>query len=364
MKLLILFPYLLPFLAFGLSHRFSGFVGGDDKEKKFTLVIDPGHGGKDPGCIGFTGKTTESAAVLGIALKFGKMVEESFPDVNVIYTRKTDTFVEIHQRADIANRNNADLFVCIHSNSNKVKKVNGSETYVMGLHVTAQNLEVAKRENEVVLFEEDYRKKYDGFDPNSPEADIIFSLYQNAFLEQSIDFASMIQKHMKKYAGRPDRGVRQAGFIVLYKTAMPSVLIEAGFLTNQDEEKYLISEKGQEEIAKSLLFSFKEYRLKSKGEVPQIRDEKGIFFRVQVATSSKSIPLNAPQFSGLAHVEEYLDEGLFKYTAGGPVPDLQTATNFQSELRVKGFPSAFIVAFSDGKRISMLEALKRKEQSK
>lgn len=223
-----------------------------------TVVIDAGHGGHDSGCLGSSAK--EKIIALDVALKLGAMIEEKFPDVKVVYTRKTDEFVELHERAAIANRNHADLFICIHCNSGGPSAF-GVETYVMGLHKTDDNLNVAKRENASILLEKDFKQKYDGFDPNSPEANIVFSLYQNAYLSQSLKFASAVQQQAEEYAGRFNRGVKQAGFLVLYRTAMPSVLIETGFLTNSSEEKYLLSEKGQNNIASSVFKAFEEYKL-------------------------------------------------------------------------------------------------------
>jgi N-acetylmuramoyl-L-alanine amidase len=188
------------------------------------------------------------------------MIETNFPDIHVVYTRKTDVFIPLHERANIANRAHADLFICIHLNAGG-KTAYGSETYVMGNHKTENNLDVAKRENATILLEDDYLKKYDGFDPNSPEANIIFSLYQSQFMSQSLLFASNIQDEFTEYAGRNNRGVKQAGFLVLYKTAMPAVLIECGFLTHEPEEKFLASDKGQNTMAAAIYRAFKEYKV-------------------------------------------------------------------------------------------------------
>jgi N-acetylmuramoyl-L-alanine amidase len=248
---------------------FTSFQPGKKTFGVHTVVIDAGHGGHDSGCLGK--KTKEKDVALGIALKLGGYIESHFPEVKVLYTRKTDEFVELHKRADIANNAHADLFICIHCNSactfdrRKKKEIcnpetDGVETWVMGLHKSEANLEVSKRENEVVLLEKDYTKQYDGFDPNSPEANIIFSLYQNTFLDQSLRIASYIQNEMKQ-RGRGGRGVKQAGFLVLYKTSMPSILIETGFLSNPSEESYLASQKGQEEMALSIYKAFKTYKL-------------------------------------------------------------------------------------------------------
>lgn len=237
-----------------------------DQYKIKTVVIDAGHGGHDSGCLGASSK--EKHIALDIALKLGKLIESNYPDVKVVYTRKTDVFIPLHERANIANRAHADLFICIHLNSGG-KGAYGSETYVMGNHKTEDNLEVAKRENSAILYEDDYLKKYDGFDPNSPEANIIFSLYQSQFMSQSLLLASNIQEEFSDFAGRYNRGVKQAGFLVLYKTAMPAVLIECGFLTHEPEEKYLASEKGQSSMATSIYRAFKAYKvdMESGGEV-------------------------------------------------------------------------------------------------
>jgi N-acetylmuramoyl-L-alanine amidase len=238
-----------------------------------TVVIDAGHGGHDVGCLGSSAK--EKNIALSVSLKLGQMIEEKFPDVHVIYTRKKDEFVELHERAGIANRAKADLFICIHCNSG-APAAYGPETYVMGLHKTAENLAVARRENSSVLLEKDYKTKYDGFDPNSAEANIIFTLFQNAFMNQSIAFASKIQNEFEEYSGRNNRGVKQAGFLVLYRTTMPSVLIETGFLTNKNEEKYLLSEKGQTDVAASIFKAFKEYKIDMEGETFPDATDKAI----------------------------------------------------------------------------------------
>ncbi|MBI4945658.1 MAG: N-acetylmuramoyl-L-alanine amidase [Bacteroidetes bacterium] len=235
-----------------------------------TVVIDPGHGGKDPGCLGIT-TSQEKDIALGIALKLGKYIQDKMPDVKVIYTRSSDVFVELDERAAIANRNKADLFICIHCNTacsidKKTKQkicnddVLGTETYVMGLHKTNANLNVAKRENAAILLEKNYQKHYDGFDPNSETGYILLTMQQNAYLKQSMSFASKIQKQVKEKAGRVDKGVQQAGFLVLWRTAMPSVLIEAEFLSSTASEKFIVSEKGQDYLARSIFSAFRQYK--------------------------------------------------------------------------------------------------------
>lgn len=220
------------------------FAGKPLKNNKLNLVvIDAGHGGHDPGAVGLISK--EKDIVLSLALRLGKMIESNFSDVKVVYTRKTDEFVELYRRAEIANEIHADLFISLHINSNDSPVPYGFETYVMGLHKSQANLEVAKKENAAILLEDNYKASYDGFDPNSPEASIIFSLYQNAFLDQSLDLSMRIQQQFTKRIKSKDKGVKQAGFLVLYKTAMPAILIESGFLSNPKEEEYINSEKGK-----------------------------------------------------------------------------------------------------------------------
>lgn len=244
-------------------------------EKIKTIVIDPGHGGHDSGCLGSSSK--EKDVALAISLKLGEYIQKNFPDVKVVYTRKTDVFVELYRRAQIANENKADLFICIHCNSGP-KPAFGAETYVMGVHKTEGNLSVAKRENEVILKENDYKKSYDGYDPNSAEADIIFSLYQSAFLERSLSFAQKCQDEFRTHANRYDRKVRQAGFLVLWKTTMPSVLIETGFLTNDKEHDFLSGTTGKDLMAQSIYRAFVKY----------IGEVESVDYSAKLAAASKT----------------------------------------------------------------------------
>lgn len=248
-----------------------------------TVVIDAGHGGKDPGCIGITG-VKEKDVALGIALKLGKYIEEKTPDVKVIYTRSTDVFPALDERAAIANKHKADLFICIHCNTacsiNKKtrqktcnEEVYGTETYVMGLHKTNANLNVAKRENEAILLEKNYQKRYDGFDPNSETGYILLTMQQNAYLKQSLNFATKIQKNLKEKAGRVDKGVQQAGFLVLWRTAMPSVLIETEFLSSTASEKFVASEKGQDYMARGIFSAFRQYKDEVEGKLARYDDD-------------------------------------------------------------------------------------------
>lgn len=223
-----------------------------------VVVIDAGHGGKDHGTSGKVIKEKDLA--LKIALKVGGYIEKNIPGVKVIYTRKDDRYLPLDERADIANKAKADLFICIHANANKNARAFGTETYVMGLHVDDNNLAVAKRENSVILLDENYQERYEGFDPNSPESYILFTLTQSAYQSSSLSFAQKVEDQFKKRVGRVSRGVKQAGFLVLWRTTMPSVLIETGFLSNSPEEKFLATEEGQELIASGIYRAFKEYK--------------------------------------------------------------------------------------------------------
>src|SRR5664279_320302 len=248
MKLFSLFIFLLLFSASGSAI---------DNAKRWIIVIDAGHGGKDHGAIGTS--CSEKDITLAIALKTGEYIKKNISNATVIYTRDKDTFVALGERARIANKNKADLFISIHANSTASINVKGTETYVMGVTKEEENLEVAMKENEVIYLEKDYSTKYEGYDPKSPESFIIFTLTQNVFQSQSIDLASKIQTQYKDRTSRFDRGVKQAGFWVLYKTAMPCVLTEIGFISNPTEEKYLNSLQGQDYISSYIFRSCRDY---------------------------------------------------------------------------------------------------------
>ncbi|MDQ3112126.1 MAG: N-acetylmuramoyl-L-alanine amidase [Bacteroidota bacterium] len=266
-----------------LTASFATIIRPERKQIK-VVCIDPGHGGKDPGCHGDLVK--EKDVALAVSLRLGKYIEANYPDIKVVYTRSTDVFVELNERAAIANRNHADIFICIHCNSACVRKkgkdgkphdvcnetAHGSATYVMGLHKTDGNLDVAKRENDAVLLEENYEKNYN-LDINSDEAEIIFSTYQNEYLKESLRFAELCQSQFSTAAGRDDDGVKQAGFLVLWKTSMPSVLIETGFLTNPQEEKFLSLEKGQKHMAASIFRAFRKWKDELEGNTKVYTDE-------------------------------------------------------------------------------------------
>ena len=349
-----------------------------------VVVIDAGHGGHDPGAVG--GKLKEKDVVLALALKLGKLIESNFSDVKVIYTRKTDEFIELYRRAKIANENHADLFISIHCNSTKLKESYGNETWVMGLSKSKSNLEVAKKENASILLEDNYSVSYDGFNPNSPEANIIFSLFQNAYLDQSLDLAAKVQKHFRNNIKSIDRGVKQAGFLVLYKTTMPAILLEAGFVSNANEEEFLASDKGKNEIVHSIFEAFKEYKFKMEGfnnqaqvAMPKIENDKNnnhkledkldtviiatnvtkkeISFRVQFATSASEKSTSAPEFSSLGKVKKYFHGNLYKYTVGDE-PNIIEANKLLIKMQEKGFKDAFVVAFLNNSRISPSQAVK------
>lgn len=335
-----------------------------------TVVIDAGHGGKDPGCHGSS--SLEKKIVLDIALKLGHYIEEEFDNVEVIYTRTTDVFVELEERAQIANRNNADLFICIHANA-AAPSAYGTETFVMGISKSKSNLDVAKRENSVIFLEEDYEQTYGDFNPNSPESYIALSLMQSANIGQSLSFAAKIQKQFRERVGRRDRGVKQAGFWVLHRTSMPSVLIETGFITNDEEQKFLNSEIGRDYMASAIYRAFKEYKQEIEAKIipservetsaelesdnPAHQEVEGLVFKVQLATSSKKISTEPKNFNGLTGVEYYEAGGLYRYTIGSE-NSWEAAAKLQDSVKSKGFEDAFVVAFLNGRRIAVGEAVK------
>lgn len=345
-----------------------------NKNKKWTVVIDPGHGGKDPGAHSAAGK--EKDVVLAVGLKLGKYITNNMPDVKVIYTRSTDEFIELYRRARIANENHANLFISIHANSNPSPKPLGFETYVMGLHKTKGNLMVAKKENSVILKEDDYQNQYDGFDPNSPEANIIFSLYQNQYLAQSLDFAALVQKQAKEHIKRYDRGVKQAGFLVLWRTTMPSVLIEVGFISNPVEGKYITSEEGQNNIASGIYRAFKEYKQKydvNSDKNQQIKSDdskvvnnnaqlkkekiKDVYFTIQLSTSSTKLDTKPENFKGLKDVYCIQSGKYYKYYST-KTSDYNKIVEVEKLVKDK-YKDAFIIAFENDKKISVKQARKK-----
>lgn len=242
------------------------FTTNNKVEKPFTIVLDAGHGGKDPGAM--SAGLKEKDIALHIALKIGKLIQDSLPEVKVLYTRSTDVFVELHERSNFANKNKADIFMSIHCNASTNSTAEGTETFVMGLHKNESNLEVAKRENAAILLEENYQdnEKYGGFDPNSPVGHIIFSMFQNAFLSKSLEMASEIENEFFKQTNMKSRGVKQAGFLVLWKSSMPSVLIETGFISSPKDRAIMNSLEGQQKIAQSVFNAFKVYYNQNKAK--------------------------------------------------------------------------------------------------
>ncbi|NIJ51093.1 N-acetylmuramoyl-L-alanine amidase family protein [Dyadobacter arcticus] len=256
LKLVIAASFLLISLSFAIRQEPDT---SKSSSKVNTVVIDAGHGGKDPGTRGRT--TKEKDVALKVALELGRKIKEETPEVKVLFTRSTDVFIELGERSAFANRNNADLFISIHCNATpRSKTVHGTETFVMGLHKTEGNLEVARRENSVILQETNYKQKYKGFDPNSPLAHIMLANYQSAFISSSLRLADLIEKKFQSVSDRESRGVKQAGFLVLWRCAMPAVLIETGFLSSPDEEDYLSSDDGQTEVAESIHQAFTAYK--------------------------------------------------------------------------------------------------------
>lgn len=344
-----------------------------------TIVIDAGHGGKDPGCHGAV--DNEKHVCLNIALKLGDMIKKKYPGIKVVYTRDKDVFVELDERANIANKAKADLFICIHANSASPAAY-GAETYVLGLHRTESQKAIAERENSTIYLEDDKGEKYKDFDM-SPDAIIARQLQLSVFLDQSILFADNLQKEFKKL-GRYDRGVKQAGFLVLYKTTMPSVLIETGFLTNPAEEKFLADTTGQRKMAASMFAAFESYKNELEGidgkttesssqstntttnptvstAVENSLTNDKVIFRVQIETSETKIASTSPKFKGLS-VYEYKQDNLYKYTAGSFEDDFKAANNYKNELREQGFQHAFVVAFQNGERINLEKAIKLAEK--
>lgn len=340
-----------------------------------TVCIDAGHGGKDPGCHGAS--ANEKTVCLNIALKLGKRIQETFPGIKVVYTRDKDVFVELDERAKIANKNKADLFICIHANS-AAPGAFGAETYVLGLHRTESQQKIAERENSTIYLEADGGQKYKDFDL-SPDALIARQLQLAIYLDQSISFASKVQGEFKKL-GRYDRGVKQAGFLVLYKTTMPSVLIESGFLTNPDEEKFLADTASQSKMAEAMFVAFQKYKNELEGvdemkgvkptqpfnpqkgtptstEGPTAPVSDNVYFRVQIETSDTKVSLNSSRFKGV-EVQEYQQDKLYKYTSGNFENDFDAANAYKNVMREKGFQHAFVVAFLNGERIPLDKAMK------
>jgi len=276
--------YLIIILCIFLSEKTFSITSTNQASKQLVVVIDPGHGGKDPGAVNKS--IREKDVVLAIGLKLGSLINENHPDVKVIFTRNTDVFVPLIDRSRIANKSKADLFISLHANFCSTPATRGTETFVLGLHRSNDNLDVAKKENSVILLEEDYSTTYEGFDPNLSESYIMFELVQDLYMDQSLSFADAIQQQFKTRLGTSNRGVKQAGFLVLRQSSMPSVLIEAGFLSNQAEANYLSSEEGQQHIALSIFEAFKKVKGKSSGSAGSKNSDLASVKKNQETTSA------------------------------------------------------------------------------
>lgn len=374
---------------------------------RFTLVIDAGHGGHDAGALGSFSK--EKDINLNVALAFGRYVERNCPDVRVIYTRKTDVFIPLDERANVANKNKADLFMSVHTNALPGGRVaRGVETYTLGMARAAANLDVAKRENSVILVEKNYSQRYEGFNPNSSESYIMFEFMQDKYMEKSVDLAKQVQNQVCSVTRHANKGVHQAGFLVLRCTSMPSCLIELGFITTPDEEQYLNSEAGIDELGRGIYQAFANYKSKfddkvtvpfvaSETNIPQIVDQdedvqearpsskskteesrrstevaapkarepqvlsqdsntEELLFKVQVVASSRRLHPGSQQFKGLDNLDCYEEDNMFKYTSG-------SSSNYQEIYKLRKtlldkFPQAFIVAFKDGQKMNINAAIR------
>jgi N-acetylmuramoyl-L-alanine amidase len=356
------------FLCFIWPFTFSTALSPLNAYKVKTVVIDAGHGGHDSGCLGASSK--EKEITLALALQLGNYIETKLPDVQVIYTRKTDKFIALEERAAIANRNKADLFISIHCNAAS-SAAHGAETFVMGLHKTDDNLAVAKRENSVMMLEDNYKEIYN-FDPNSPEAYIMLSLNQNAYLEQSTLFASLVQSEFRDRVGRHDRGVKQAGFWVLHRTAMPAVLIEAGFLTNNTEENFLRTKYGQDLMASAMFRAFRDYKTKIESNQPlakiietvKIEEKKvetpntyepqkdELYFNVQFMATKSKVDLNDVKLKNVPSKKIEVINDIYRYMSG-PFNSYQVAQNILSQIKNLGYKDAFIVPYKNNQRLNL-----------
>lgn len=347
------------------------FISAQANSNTFVVVLDAGHGGEDPGNRG--NGYYEKDIALEIALQVGKQLEK-YENVKVIYTRKKDVFIPLHERADIANKSKADLFVSIHCNGVANTEPSGTETFVLGLHRNEDNLKIAMKENSVIKFEDDYEIKYDGFDPDSPESYIGFTIMQEEFLDQSVLLASFVQKQFQNTMNFKNRGVKQAGFLVLRETYMPSVLIETGFLTNKTEGAFLNSKRGQQQLSdaiingindykniinvKALEAELSEYKVSSRDVM---EDFSSVTFKIQIAASSRKLEPSPQNFNQLSPVERYKENDLYKYLFG-TTNNYVSAQTFKDKAKAQGYTSAFIVAFNSlGEKISIKEALNTRD---
>lgn len=381
------------FIAFlGILLSGSLPIEATGTKDEFVVVIDAGHGGHDPGAIGK--KAREKNINLSVALAVGKLIEENCADTRVVYTRKTDIFLPLERRARIANNAKADLFISIHTNAlPKGKIARGAETYTLGMARANENLEVAKRENSVILVEENYEERYAGFNPNSSESYIMFEFMQDKYMEQSVKLAKLIQTQFRTTAKRIDKGVHQAGFLVLRATSMPSVLIELGYISTPDEEKYLNSSNGVANMSRSIYNAFVNYKNQqrkkttpqptakvekqtpetptdtaakhptvkqtNKEEAPKESDKHPVF-KVQIFASSQLLPNGSSKLKGVK-ATYYKENGMFKYTYGNTT-DYNEILRMRKQISDK-FKGAFIVAFRGEKKINVQEAIHEFKQN-
>tara|TARA_B100000902_G_scaffold396379_1_gene457215 strand:- start:1927 stop:3102 length:1176 start_codon:yes stop_codon:yes gene_type:complete len=372
----IFFRNVLSLFLLGIFLLNTSFL--DDKEKTSskirTVVIDPGHGGKDSGTMGTKRfKIYEKHIALAVSLKLGNYIKKSFPEIDVIYTRDSDVFLELKERTEIANTSNADLFISVHCDGFTNPQPFGASVFVMGMSKLKANMDVAMRENSAIYLEDNYQQKYEGFDPKSAESYIVFSLMQNMYLNQSLKIAEEVEKEFATRANRKSRGVKQAPFYVISRTNMPSILIECGFLTNPKEEEYLHSAKGQDYLASAIFRAFRSYKesfegissatdpveLKKQEVVEMLAPKKEIItdkviFKVQIGTYLKSM-LKEKLFKEIS-ADELILNGTFKYYVGNEI-DKSKADSLKIKMQKNGFKGAFVVAFYKDKRISMKEAL-------
>jgi N-acetylmuramoyl-L-alanine amidase len=383
------FLMLIPVIA--LCSK-SPHTSEKDEKHILVVVIDPGHGGKDFGAN--VGDAKEKDIVLDLAKRVGELIKTNYPEIKIIYTRTKDVFIPLYDRAHIANKNEADLFISIHVNGTDNKNVQGTETFVLGQHRSKENLEVAKKENSVILLEDDYNTTYEGFDPNSPESYIMFELVQDEYLDQSVMLASAIQYQFSEYAKRIDRSVKQAGFLVLRQAAMPSVLIEVGFISHPNERNYMLSEAGKSTLSVSIFKAFKDYKKKieekssfvihsesgsstnTKTETKTISDETAvsvnnknesktftepksgsIFFSVQIGASKKKIDPTPSNFKGEKNVFRTETNDITRYYSG-KFDNYEDAVTEKQRIQKK-FPESFVVAFENNEIISVKKAMEK-----
>lgn len=367
------YSFIFLLLMVFIANNQVGFAQNND----FIVVLDAGHGGKDPGKVG-SSKMKEKDIALKIVLEVGEMLEK-INGIKVVYTRKTDVFIELKERGRIANKADANLFVSVHCNAHN-SQAHGAETWVLGTHANKQNFEVAKAENSVILMEDNYKLNYKGFDPNSPQSVIGLTLMQEEYLDQSIQLASIIQDEFTHKLKRTNRGVKQAGFVVLHQTYMPSVLIETGFITNTAEGAFLNSSSGQKKIATSIkegiLKYLKQLELNtvsvensivehtndsSKDNIAQTSSSsssKNVIFKVQIAAGSRKLDTKPYNFKGLQNVEREKVGNSYKYYLGN-TNNFNEVEQLQKLAKSKGYKSAFIVAFENGKKVALEEVLKK-----